>query len=115
MPYYEHTFIARPDLTPQQAQALAEELAKLVEERGGRIAKNEYWGLRTLAYRIKKHRKGHYLHLRMDAPKDLVREIEERERFNEDILRFLTVKVAALSEEPSPILAGRGGREERRR
>ncbi len=115
MPYYEHTFIARPDLTPQQAQNIAEEIRTLVQEAGGRVVLAEYWGLRNLAYRIKKHRKGHYLHLRFEAPKHLVREIEERERFNDDVLRFLTVKVDELSEEPSPILQSRSGRDERRR
>ncbi len=114
MPYYEHTFIARPDLTPQQAQGLAEDFSKWIEERGGRVARVEYWGLRQLAYRIKKHRKGHYVFMVLDVPKDLVAELEHRERFSEDILRHLTVKVKELPEGPSPILAGRG-RDDRRR
>ncbi len=115
MPYYEHTFIARPELTPQQAQNIAEEFRSLIQESGGRVVLAEYWGLRNLAYRIKKHRKGHYIHLRFEAPKHIVQEIEERERFNDDVLRFLTVKVDELSEEPSPILQSRSGRDERRR
>ena len=68
MAFYEHTFIARPDLSGTQAQSLAEELAKLVADQGGQVKKTEYWGLRTLAYRVKKNRKGHYLHLNIDAP-----------------------------------------------
>ncbi len=115
MPYYEHTFIARPDLTPQQAQALAEGFTQVVEELGGKVVKTEYWGLKTLAYRIKKHRKGHYLHLNIEGPSKIVDELERQERISEDILRWLTVRTETLEEGPSVVMQSRAGREERRR
>ena len=102
---YEHTFIARQDLSPQQAQALADTYAGVIAEHGGEVTKNEYWGLRNLAYPIKKSRKAHYSLLNIDAPGDVIAELERRHRINEDVLRFLTVKVDALSEEPSPVIA----------
>ena len=76
MPLYEHTFIARPDLTNQQAQALAETLGQLVADQGGQVSKTEYWGLRNLAYRVRKSRKGHYLHLNIEAPAAAMVELE---------------------------------------
>ncbi|GBD42916.1 30S ribosomal protein S6 [bacterium HR40] len=115
MPRYEHTFIARPDLTPQQAQGLAEQLGRAVAELGGQIGKVEYWGLKTLAYRIKKHRKGHYVHFEVEGPAKVVDELERLERINEDVLRFLTVKVERFEEGPSAVMQARSGRDERRR
>lgn len=115
MPYYEHTFIARPDLTPQQAQGLAEGFAQVVEELGGKVVKTEYWGLRSLQYRIKKHRKGHYLHLNIDGPSKVVDELERQERISEDILRWLTVRTETLEEGPSVMMQSRSGRDDRRR
>ncbi|HFD15796.1 MAG TPA: 30S ribosomal protein S6 [Rhodospirillales bacterium] len=115
MPYYEHTFIARPDLTPQQAQALAEGFTQVVEELGGKVVKTEYWGLRSLQYRIKKHRKGHYLHLNIDGPSKVVDELERQERISEDILRWLTVRTETLEEGPSVMMQSRSGRDDRRR
>jgi small subunit ribosomal protein S6 len=112
---YEHTFIARQDLSPQQAQALAEAYAGVVTEHGGEVTKTEYWGLRNLAYRIKKNRKGHYLHLNLRAPAAAIDEIERQERLSEDVIRYLTVRVEQLEEGPSVIMQARSTREERSR
>lgn len=114
MAYYEHVFIARPEISPQQVDALLEEITKTVKELGGDVAKTEYWGLRNLTYRIRKNRKGHYALLNIDAPTKAVAELERRLRINEDIMRFKTIRVEELETEPSPILARRD-REERRR
>ena len=98
---YEHTFIARQDLSPQQAQSLAETYAALVAEHGGEVTKSEYWGLRNLAYRMRKNRKGHYLHLNLKADAATIDELERQERLSDDVLRYLTVKVDQLEEGPS--------------
>lgn len=115
MPAYEHTFIARQDISPQQVEALVEEITKLVDEGGGTIRKNEYWGLRNLAYRIRKNRKGHYQHLGIDAPASVLHELERRLKINEDVLRYLTIRVEEIDAEPSPILAKREERKRRDR
>jgi small subunit ribosomal protein S6 len=112
---YEHTFIARQDLSPQQAQALAETYAGLVTEHGGEVTKNEYWGLRNLAYRMRKNRKGHYLHLNLKADAATIDELERQERLSDDVLRYLTVKVEQLEEGPSVLMHARTSREERSR
>jgi small subunit ribosomal protein S6 len=112
---YEHTFIARQDLSPQQAQALAETYAGLVAEHGGEVTKNEYWGLRNLAYRMRKNRKGHYLHLNLKADAATIDEIERQERLSDDVLRYLTVKVEEFEEGPSVLMHARTSREERSR
>jgi small subunit ribosomal protein S6 len=114
MAYYEHVVIARQDISPQQAEALNDTLKALVEEHGGVVAKIEYWGLRNLAYRIKKNRKGHYSLLAIDAPAPALKEMERQLGLNEDVLRYLTVRVEELDLELSPVLARRdreGGRE----
>jgi small subunit ribosomal protein S6 len=112
---YEHTFIARQDLSPQQAQALAETYAGVITEHGGEVTKTEYWGLRNLAYRIKKNRKGHYLHLNLRAPAAAIDEVERQERLSDDVIRYLTVRVEELEEGPSVIMQARSTREERSR
>ena len=93
MALYDHVVIARQDISPQQAEALNEQLKALLEENGGHIAKIEYWGLRNLTYRIKKNRKGHYVLLNINAPAGAVIELERQLKINEDVLRYLTVKV----------------------
>ena len=120
MAFYEHVVIARQDISPQQAEALNETLKTLIEEHGGHIAKIEYWGLRNLTYRVKKNRKGHYSLLAIDAPAPAVKEVERQLSINEDVLRYLTVRVEELDLELSPVLArrdrdreGRGEREGR--
>ncbi|HTQ12884.1 MAG TPA: 30S ribosomal protein S6 [Rhizomicrobium sp.] len=93
MALYEHLLIARQDISAQGVDALATHLKTIVEGNGGKVEKQEYWGLRTLAYRIKKNRKGHYVLLNLNAPAPAVRELERQLKINEDVLRFMTVKV----------------------
>ena len=112
---YEHTFIARQDLSPQQAQTLAETYAALITEQGGEVVKSEYWGLRNLAYRIRKNRKGHYVHLNLKAAAAAIDELERQERLSDDVIRYLTVKVEQLEEGPSVLMQARSSREERSR
>ena len=115
MALYEHVLIARQDISAQQAEALNDQLKAMLEEQGGKVAKIEYWGLRNLAYRINKNRKGHYSLLAIDAPAAAVKEMERQLSINEDVLRFLTVKVDELDLELSPILARRDRERERER
>ena len=114
MALYEHVVVTRPDISPQQVDALVEDLTKIVTEGKGKVGKTEYWGLRNLAYPIRKSRKAHYSLLNIDAPGPVIHEIERKLRINEDVLRFLTVKVEAFSDEPSPVL-GRKDRDDKRR
>src|SRR3984885_2443671 len=93
MALYEHLLIARQDISAQQVDALATHLKTIVEGNGGKVEKQEYWGLRGLAYRIKKNRKGHYVLLNINAPSGAVVELERQLKINEDVLRYITVKV----------------------
>jgi len=113
MPLYEHVLIARQDISAQQVDALVEGLKTFIEENSGKVGKVEYWGLRTMAYRMKKNRKGHYALLDIEAPAGVVQEMERQERINEDILRTLTIRVDCFSEEPSAILVKRDERKRR--
>jgi small subunit ribosomal protein S6 len=113
MPLYECVLIARNDVTQQQVEAVADSVASQLETDGGSIQKREYWGLRSLAYRIKKNRKGHYMLLGVNAPPASVTEIERQLRLNEDILRFMTIRVDELDEQPSAILARKSDDRER--
>ena len=113
MSLYEHVVISRQDISPQQAEALNDQLKHLIEEGGGAVAKIEYWGLRNLTYRIKKNRKGHYSLLAIEAPAEAVKEMEPQLSINEDVLRYLTVKVEELDLELSPILARKERERER--
>ena len=115
MPFYEHVVISRQDISPQQAEALNDQLQTLITEGGGSVAKIEYWGLRNLTYRIKKNRKGHYYLLAIDAPADVVKEMERQLSLNEDVLRYLTMRVEELDLELSPVLARRERERERER
>ena len=115
MALYEHVVIARQDISPQQAEALNDTLKALIEEQGGHVAKIEYWGLRNLTYRIKKNRKGHYSLLALDAPAPTVKEMERQLSINEDVLRYMTIRVEELDLELSPILARRDRERERER
>jgi small subunit ribosomal protein S6 len=107
MPFYENVFIARQDVSTAQVEALAQQFTDIVKANGGEVAKTEMWGLRSLTYRIKKNRKGHYVLLNISAPPAAVRELERNMGINEDILRFLTVRVEALEEGPSAMLQSR--------
>lgn len=115
MALYEHVIIARQDISPQQAETLNDELKALIEGQGGSVPKIEYWGLRNLTYRIKKNRKGHYSLLALDAPSAAVKEMERQLSINEDVLRYMTVRVEELDLELSPILARRDRERERER
>ncbi len=101
MPFYETVFIARQDMTDAQVKALAESCEKIIKDGKGKVTKTENWGLRTLAYRIKKNRKGHYVLIETDSPAPAVLEMERSLRLNEDILRYMTIKLEALSKGPS--------------
>lgn len=107
MPFYEHVVITRQDISPQQAEQLNEDMKSLIETHGGHIGKIEYWGLRNLTYRIKKNRKGHYSLLAIDAPAPAVKEMERQLSLNEDVLRYMTIRVDEPDLELSPILARR--------
>ena len=112
MSYYEHVFIVRQDVSAQQVEALTETFSGVITEHGGTVAKTEHWGLKSLAYRIKKNRKAHYSLLQIEAPAEAIHEIERQHRINEDILRYMSIRVEEFPEGPSPILAKR---EERKR
>ncbi len=115
MPLYENVFIARQDVSAAQVDTLADQFSSLLQEHGGEVKKKEYWGLRSLTYRIKKNRKGHYVLLNIEAPTAAVQEMERNMRINEDIIRYLTVRVDELEEEPSIILRSKGSRDDRGR
>lgn len=107
MPLYEHVLIARQDISPQQVDEIVEGLTKEIEEAGGSVKKTEYWGLRNLAYRIAKNRKGHYALIGMEAPADFIAEMERKLRIHEDVLRYMTIKVDEISDEASAVIAKR--------
>ena len=104
MALYEHTFLARQDISAQQAEALAEQFKGVLEENGGKVGKIENWGLKTSAYRIQKNRKVHYIHMNVDAPAQALAEMERQMRIHEDILRYLTIRVEAHEEGPSAMM-----------
>jgi len=118
MPLYEHVFLARQDLAQAQVDALAETATKIVEDMQGKVVKTETWGLRTLAYKIAKNRKAHYVMLEFEAPANTVAELERQTAINEDIIRYMTVRVDAHEAGPSAMMRKsdrdrerRGGRE----
>lgn len=115
MPFYEHIIISRPDISPQQVDELVEGITTLITEKGGKVSKVEYWGLRNLAYRINKTRKGHYSLINIDAPAAAVHEMERLQRINENVMRYMTIAVEELEEGPSPILARRERDEKKQR
>ena len=115
MALYENVFIARQDVPTTQVEALTTQFTELVTNLGGTVSKKEYWGLRSLTYRIKKNRKGHYVLLNIDAPPPAVHEMERTMRLSEDILRYLTVRVDALEEGPSAMMQRRDERSDRDR
>jgi small subunit ribosomal protein S6 len=113
MAFYESVFIARQDVTPQQVEQMAEQFAGIITTQGGKVVKTENWGLRNLAYKIQKNRKGHYIMMNLDAPPAAVHELERNLRLNEDILRFMTVKVDELENGPSIVMRKSEEREDR--
>ncbi|SNS08206.1 small subunit ribosomal protein S6 [Sphingomonas laterariae] len=104
MPLYEHVFLARQDLAQAQVDALAEAATKIIEEGNGKVVKTETWGLRGLAYRIAKNRKAHYVMLEFDAPAPVVAELERQTAINEDVIRYMTIKVDAHEQGPSAMM-----------
>jgi small subunit ribosomal protein S6 len=115
MSLYENVFIARQDISGAQVDALADAFTQLIADNGGEIKKREYWGLRNLTYRMRKNRKGHYVLFNVDAPPSAIAELERTMRINEDVIRYLTIRVDALDEGPSVIMQSRGSRDERQR
>lgn len=114
MPNYEHVFIARQEISPQQVDALTQQFTEIIANQGGSVKKTENWGLRNLAYKIKKNRKGHYVLMNIEADPKAVAEMERVSRLNDDVIRSMTIRVDALEEGPSAMMQSRsGGREER--
>jgi small subunit ribosomal protein S6 len=110
MALYEHIFIARQDVSAQQVESLTEQFSTIITENGGTIAKGEYWGLKNLAYKVKKNRKGHYQLLNIDAPHAAVAEMERQMSLNEDVLRHITLRVDEHEEGPSAMMQSRNER-----
>ena len=104
MALYEHVFLARQDLAQAQVDALAEAATKIITDNQGKVVKTETWGLRSLAYRIAKNRKAHYVMLEIDAPAGVVAELERQTQINEDVIRYMTVKVDGLEEGPTVMM-----------
>lgn len=114
MPLYEHVFLARQDLSQAQVDALAATATEIVESNNGKVTKTETWGLRSLAYKIQKNRKAHFVMLNIDAPGDTIAELERQTQINEDVIRYMTVKVDGHEAGPS-VMMRKGDRERRGR
>ena len=114
MPLYEHVFIARQDLSNTQAEGLVEHFSSVLADNAGKVVESEYWGIKTMAYKINKNRKGHYAFLKTDAPSDAIQEMERLMRLHDDVMRVLTIKVDAHSEDPSVQMQKRDDRGDRR-
>ena len=114
MPLYEHVMIERQDLSNSQAEGLIEHFGAVLSDNGGKLVDNEYWGVKTMAYKINKNRKGHYAFLRSDAPATAVQEMERLMRLHDDVMRVLTIKVDEHKELPSVQMQKRDERSERR-
>ena len=104
MPLYEHVYLARQDVSSQQVEDLTKQLTTVIEGLGGKVTKNEYWGVKSLNFRIRKNRKAHFTLLNVDAPPAALTEVERQQRINEDVLRYLTVRVDELEEGPSAMM-----------
>lgn len=104
MPFYENVFVARQDLTPAKVKELTDKFAAIIKANNGKVTKTEDWGLRDLAYKIQKNRKGYYTLMNIDAPATAIIEMERLMRLDENLLRYLTVKVETLEEGPSAML-----------
>lgn len=115
MALYEHVVMSRPDISSAQVDEIVEKLTAKIAELGGSVGRTEYWGLRNLAYRVRKNRKAHYSLLQVEAPAGALHEVERMHRINEDILRYLTIRVEEHGEDQSPILAKREERKKRDR
>lgn len=113
MPFYEHVFIARQELSPQQVEDLAGQFSQIIADNGGSVTKTEQWGLRNLAYKIRKNRKGHYVLLNVDAPAAALLELERVMRINDDVIRLMTIRVDELEEGPSAMMVAKSSRDDR--
>ncbi len=113
MALYETVLIARQDITSAQVEGLTEQFSGILTENGGKVVKTEQWGLKTLTYRIKKNRKGHYVYFGLDAPAAAVAEMERNMSLNEDVLRYMTVKVEKIDEAQTAMLQNKGDRGDR--
>jgi len=113
MAFYEHIFIARQDISASQVETITADLTKIIEGLDGKVAKNEYWGLKNLAYKIKKNRKGHYVLLNIEGPHAVIAEVERQARLHEDILRFMTIRVDEHEEGQSVVLRSKADKERR--
>ena len=113
MRLYESVFIARQDISSQQVESMADEFAGIITNAGGKIHKREYWGLRSLAYRIKKNRKGHYIMFNLETDGATLKEYERIMGLNEDVLRFLNIRIEEVDEAPSIIMQNKGERGDR--
>ena len=114
MPLYEHVFLARQDLSQAQVDALANTATEIVEANEGKVTKTETWGLKNLAYKIERNRKAHYVMLNIDAPAGVVAELERQTRINEDVIRYMTIKVESHEDGPS-VMMRKNDRERRPR
>lgn len=115
MALYEHIYLARQDVSPTQVEEMTAALTAVITEGGGKVTKNEYWGLKSLSYRIKKNRKAHYMLLGLDSTPTALLEVERQLGLNEDVLRSLTLRIEAIDDAPSAILARRSDDRERER
>lgn len=115
MPLYESVYIARPDISATQVEALTADMTKILEDNGGKVTKDEYWGLKSLAYRIKKNRKGHYSLMNIDCPAAALTEMERNMRLHEDVLRYMSIRVDEHEEEPSVMMQSKSSRDDRDR
>jgi small subunit ribosomal protein S6 len=104
MPLYEHVFLARQDVSAQQVEELTAQLTGVIEQLGGKVTKLEQWGVKSLSYRVRKNRKAHFTFMNVDAPSAALSEIERQERLNEDVLRYLTIRVDEHEEGPSAMM-----------
>jgi small subunit ribosomal protein S6 len=104
MPLYEHVFLARQDVSAQQVEELTAQIKGVLEQMGGKVTKTEQWGVKSLAYRLRKNRKAHYVLLNVDAPSAALNEVERQERLNEDVLRYITIRVDEHEEGPSAMM-----------
>ncbi len=114
MPLYEHVFISRQDLSNAQAESLVEHFGTVLADNGGSVVESEYWGVKTMAYKINKNRKGHFAFLKSDAPATAVQEMERLMRLHDDVMRVLTIKVDEHAEGPSVQMQKRDERDNRR-
>ena len=115
MALYEHVFISRQDLSNAQAEGLIEHFSAVLSDNDGKVIDQEYWGLKTMAYKINKNRKGHYAFLKSDAPSSAVQEMERLMRLHEGVMRVMTIRVDEHEEGPSVVIQAKSAKEERRR